>query len=122
MGWWTKFYKNEEEVTNGWVCNECDHRNGKATPYCPYCGEKMKARISNPTFTSVDDFVDASDWRDWIDHPTQEIYDIYWNWCIKEELPIENKINFMKQVLNMIPDLKSSPMKGKRYFREQPYF
>ena len=114
---WTKYHKNGDQIKNGWVCDACDRKNTKATPFCPYCGESMKSRISIPTATSVDDFIGASDWGDWINQPTQAIYEIYWRWCIKEEVSPVDKITFMKQVLAECPDLKSSPMKGRRYFR-----
>ena len=118
MALWTKYHKNGDQVNNGWVCDSCDRKNTKATPFCPYCGERMKYRISIPTITTVDDFIEASDWEDWIDKPTQEVYEIYWRWCIKEETTPVDKITFMKQILSECPDLKSSPMKGKRYFRK----
>ena len=77
----------------------------------------MKSRITIPTVTTVDDFIEASDWTDWINQSTKEVYEIYWRWCIKEDRPPVDKISFMKRVLSEYPELKSSPMKGKRYFR-----
>ena len=117
MALWTKYHKNVDQVKNGWVCDSCDKKNTKATPFCPYCGEPMKSRISVPTVTSVDSFIEASDCTDWIGKPTQEIYEIYWRWCIKEELPPESKVVFMRKVLTEYPELKSVPYKGKRRFR-----
>lgn len=121
MAFWTKFHKNGDEVSSGYVCDECDGWNSRSTKYCPHCGVKIKATLSIPRETSVDDFIEASCWRDWINQPTQKVYDIYWNWCIKEGLEYENKVHFMRTILDRIPDLRSSPMKGKRYFREVPY-
>ena len=117
MALWAKYHKNGDQVKNGWVCDACDGWNNRVTKFCPNCGKSMKAAIGVPTVTNVDDFIEASDWTDWIDKPTQEIYEIYWRWCVKDELPPVDKISFMKQVLAEFPDLKSSPMKGKRYFR-----
>ena len=117
MALWTKYHKNGDQVNNGWVCDACDGWNNRITKFCPNCGEPMKTHISIPTVTSVDDFIEASDWEDWINKSTQEVYVIYWKWCIKEEFSPVDKISFMKRVLSEYPELKSSPMKGKRYFR-----
>jgi hypothetical protein len=117
MALWTKFHKNGDEVKNGWVCDSCDGWNNRPTKYCPNCGEKIKGKIANPVLTSVDDFIEASDWNDWIDEYTQDVYTIYWRWCIKEELQPETKVVFMRRVLAEYSELKSVPYKGKRRFR-----
>lgn len=117
MTYWTKYRKNGDEVKSGWVCDNCDKWNNRPTPYCPHCGEKIKAKLHDPKSNSVDEFIEASDWMDWVDEYTQKIYVIYWQWCIKEGLDPESKIVFMRQVLDRYPDLKSVPYKGKRKFR-----
>lgn len=115
--YWTKYHKNGDEVSNGWVCSNCDKRNYLPTPYCPYCGEKVKSKIQGPKETSVDAFIEASCWEDWINQYTEDVYTIYWQWCIKEGLEPEKKVTFMRRVLNECPELKSVPYKGKRRFR-----
>lgn len=115
---WVKQFKNGDEVTHGWVCDVCNKKSTRATPYCPYCADKKKGRISNPLQTNVDDFIEASDPTDWIGKPTQDIYSIYWNWCLKQNIKPVDKIIFMRTVLSTITWLASRPMGGRRYFRE----
>ena len=119
MPLWTKYHKDGNQIINGWVCDSCDGWNNRITKYCPNCGEPMKAAISVPTLTSVDDFIDASDHTDWIGMLTDDVYKIYCDWCDKNELKPSHKISFVRKILDRFGDLKSSPMKGKRYFRER---
>lgn len=114
---WTKYHKNGDKVSNGWVCDECDRRSYLPTPYCPYCGKRIKGKIKEPKMNSVDDFIESSDWNDWIDEYTQDVYTIYWKWCVKEDLTPEPKVVFMRKVLTEYPELKSVPYKGKRKFK-----
>lgn len=114
---WTKHRKNGEEIKNGWICDNCDRRSYLPTPYCPYCGERVKGKVVSATTTSVDEFIEASDWKDWINQYTEDVYTIYWQWCIKESLDPQNKIVFMRRILDEYPDLRSVPYKGKRKFK-----
>ena len=117
MTLWTKFYKNGSEVKNGWVCDNCDRRSYLPTPYCPYCGEKVKCKVHNKPTNSVDEFIEASEWTDWINQYTEDVYTVYWQWCIRTNLKPESKVVFMKRVLAEYPELQSVPYKGKRRFR-----
>ena len=83
--------------------------------YCPCCGRRMKSKFLNVT---VEEFIEASDFEDWINQTTESVYQIYWKWCIKKGYSPTNKIVFVKAILNEFPELKSSPCKGKRYFRK----
>ena len=117
MALWTKYHKNGDQVKNGWVCDSCDGWNNRPSNYCPNCGEKIKGKVDNLALTSVDEFIEASDWHDWIDEYTQDVYTIYWQWCIRTNLEPEKKVVFMRRVLAEYPELKSVPYKGKRRFR-----
>ena len=118
MALWTKFHKNGDEVKNGWVCDSCDGWNNRSTKYCPHCGERIKGKLQDPKFTSIDKFIEASDWNDWVDQYTQDVYLIYWRWCLKEGFEPESKVMFMRRVLEEYPDLKSIPYHGKRKFKK----
>ena len=117
MALWTKYHKNGDQVKNGWVCDNCDRRSYLPTPYCPYCGEKSKAKLSDPKYTNIDEFIEASDWTDWINQYTEDVYTIYWKWCTKNGYNTASKITFMRRVLDAFPELKSVPWNGKRRFR-----
>lgn len=117
MALWSKYHANGEEIKNGWVCDSCDGWSSRISNYCPHCGERMKDRIAIPKWSNVKDFVNASDWTDWINQTTESVYIIYWQWCVKNEFIPVTKVNFMRQVLAQVQELKSSPCRGKRYFR-----
>lgn len=117
MTYWTKFHKDGKEVGSGWVCGICDRRNQLPTPYCPYCGTLLEGKMQETKQTSVDMFMEASHWEDWINRYTEDVYEIYWNWCIRTEVIPLSKIIFMRQVLAAHPQLKSVPYKGKRRFK-----
>lgn len=118
MGLWIKTRDNGEIIEHGWLCDQCGGWNNRPAKYCPHCGKLMKGKIALVTETNVDEFIEASNHTDWIGKPTQDVYTIYWQWCIKHEYTPLNKIKFMRQVLGRFPDLKSVPYKGKRFFKE----
>lgn len=119
MALWTKVHKDGTEIKTGWICDECDGWNSRCTKYCPHCGIRIKNKLSIPTITSIDEFIEASDWTDWIDQLTDDVYNTYWSWCIKEGLKPQSKITFMRKILGKYPELKSSPYKSQRYFRRR---
>lgn len=67
---------------------------------------------------SVEKFSEASWWNDWIDQPTDSVYNIYWKWCISHEYPPASKQVFLRQLFQLYPMLKSVPMRGVRYVRQ----
>lgn len=72
-----------------------------------------------PIPVSIREFCEASHWEDWIGLRTDEVYAIYWKWCLKNQVSPCSKYQFSKQIVQMHPMLHIVPMKGKRYFREK---
>jgi hypothetical protein len=67
----------------------------------------------NPTFKSVREFCEVSWYEDWIGISTAQLYNIYWEWCIRNGYsPIQSK-GFTRQVMKLYPNLKVVPMKDK---------
>ena len=118
MSLWTKYHKSGYQVKNGWVCDSCDGWNNRTTKFCPHCGTPIKGKMQEPKTSSVDEFIEASDWTDWINQFTEDVYTIYWRWCTKNDHPCESKVVFMRKVLSEFPELKSVPWHGKRRFRK----
>lgn len=53
---WRKFYSSGVVVDSGVVSSCCDMWNDRETPYCPYCGRKMRSACSDtPLEVCVED-------------------------------------------------------------------
>lgn len=63
------------------------------------------------TQDSVKDFALASWWKDWVGMPINDLYEIYWNWCIRTGYKPLSKQGFSRQLLAMHPMLKTVPTK-----------
>lgn len=72
-----------------------------------------EAMSPHPIFNSVKQFCDESWYEDWIDTSTTQLYNVYWEWCIRNEYtPIHCK-GFTRQVMKLYPNLKVIPMKDR---------
>lgn len=70
------------------------------------------------THESIKEFADASYWDDWIGLSVNDLYEIYWKWCISHGYKPLQKQGFSRQLLGMHPMLKTIPTKrGERCFR-----
>jgi hypothetical protein len=63
------------------------------------------------TQDSVKEFGDASYYLDWIGMPINDLYEIYWKWCIQNGYTALQKQGFSRQLMNMYPMLKTIPTK-----------
>ena len=71
-----------------------------------------------PTQDSVKEFSDASFYEDWIGMSINDLYEIYWKWCIQNGYTAIQKQGFSRQLLSMYPMLKTVPTKrGDKCFR-----
>ena len=68
---------------------------------------------------SVERFAEASWWQDWLDKPMNDVYYIYWKWCINNDYAPIPKHTFSRHLFQMYPTLKSVPMRGVRYIRQR---
>lgn len=71
------------------------------------------------THDSIKEFCEASYWKDWVGMPIDDLFQIYWKWCVSGEVytPL-SKQTFSRQILQKNPMLKSIPTKcGERYCR-----
>lgn len=63
------------------------------------------------THESVKEFCGASLYSDWIGMPIDDLYKIYWQWCIKNGYTAIQKQGFSRQIMGMYPVLKTVPTK-----------
>ena len=85
-----------------------------------YMGYPVEEAVTdNPLRESVKGFFDASMWEDWVDKSTDEVYTVYWRWCIKESFDPESKLAFVKSMKNVYPWLTVKPSNGVRFIREK---
>lgn len=63
------------------------------------------------TQDSVKEFYEASSWEDWIGMSTNDLFKIYWRWCIQHGYTPLQKQGFSRQVFGMCPMLKTVPTK-----------
>ena len=77
-----------------------------------------------PTQECVKEFIEASDYHDWIGMSINELYKIFWEWCIKHRYTnIPQKQGFSRQLMSHYPMLKVIPIqidgKSHRVIRER---
>lgn len=70
-----------------------------------------KAIEADAVRDTVTDFCEASDWHDWLGLSTDTVYETYWKWCLRNELPPLDKQTFMMQMLKSHSELKTVPTK-----------
>lgn len=77
----------------------------------------------SPIHDSVEQFCEASYWRDWIGMSINDLYEIYWRWCIQHGYTASTKQGFSRQLNTIYPQLKTVPtQKGdtcQRIIREK---
>lgn len=67
---------------------------------------------------SVKEFGRASHYEDWIGMPINDLFEIYWRWCIRQGYTFLQKQGFSRQLMSMYPMLKTVPSKvGEKYQR-----
>jgi hypothetical protein len=67
---------------------------------------------------TVEQFNEASSWEDWIGMPINDLYTIYWNWCVSRELTPIPKQGFSRHLFALNPWLKTVPTKrGNKSYR-----
>lgn len=70
------------------------------------------------TQESVKEFSAASWYEDWLGMSINDLYKIYWKWCIQHGYTAIQIQGFSRQILGMYPMLKIVPTKkGERYYR-----
>lgn len=62
---------------------------------------------------SIKTFINENDWHDWVNKPTNYVYQQYCAWCKEKDYPSESKTHFMRQLLGIIPWLVSTPNKTR---------
>lgn len=60
---------------------------------------------------SVIEFTEASYYYDWIGLSIDQLYKVYWKWCISNEHNPLQKQGFSRQIMTMYPMLKTVPTK-----------
>ena len=63
------------------------------------------------THDSVKEFCDASLWEDWVGMSINDLFKIYWGWCIQHGYKSLAKQGFSRQIMSMYPMLKTVPTK-----------
>lgn len=63
----------------------------------------------SPVHQSVRDFCDASWYEDWIGMSINDLYEIFWKWCISNGYNTVSKQCFSRQLFSMFPQLKTIP-------------
>lgn len=56
-----------------------------------------------PIHESVKEFGNNSYWRDWLGVTVNDVYEIYWKWCLVHDFTPLNKINFGRQIQQLYP-------------------
>ena len=71
-----------------------------------------------PIHDSVEEFCAASWWNDWIGMSINDLYEIYWKWCIQSGYTALQKQGFSRQIMSVYPMLKTVPTKrGDKCYR-----
>ncbi len=71
-----------------------------------------------PIHDSVEQFCEASHWKDWIGMSINELYEIYWKWCVAQEIPLTTKQGFSRHITDKYPTLKIVPTRrGDQFYR-----
>lgn len=63
----------------------------------------------SPVHDSVEEFCGASCWEDWIGLSINDLYAIYWKWCIQHGYNASSKQGFSRQLKSIYPQLKTVP-------------
>ena len=63
------------------------------------------------THDSIKEFAAASWYQDWIGMPVDDLYTIYWKWCVSHNYQVFSKQGFSRQLLGLYPMLKTVPTK-----------
>ncbi len=72
-----------------------------------------EALLDIPTHTSVKEFSQASWYKDWIGMTINDLYTIYWKWCVSHEYQPVTKQCLSRQLMKIYPMLKIIPLKTK---------
>lgn len=74
-----------------------------------------------PTHDSVKEFCNASHWEDWVGMTIDNLYNVYWQWSIRNGYSTLQKQGFSRQLFSMYPMLYTVPTKkahkSVRYIR-----
>ena len=62
-----------------------------------------------PVQESVEQFFDASYWQDWLGMSIDNLYQIYWKWCMAHNYKPSTKQGFSRQLCTICPYLKTVP-------------
>ena len=62
-----------------------------------------------PVHESVEQFCEASYWKDWLGMAMGDLYEIYWKWCIQHGYSASTKQGFSRHLKTMYPQLKTVP-------------
>ena len=62
-----------------------------------------------PVHASIEHFCEASYWEDWLGMAINDVYEIYWKWCISNNYPAITKQGFSRQLSTIYPQLKTVP-------------
>lgn len=63
------------------------------------------------TTVSVKEFCDASHWEDWLGMSINDLYEIFWKWCVSHGYTPLSKQGFSRQLMLKHPMLKTVPTK-----------
>lgn len=63
------------------------------------------------TAESVKEFSNSSWWEDWLGLSINDLYEIYWKWCVSNQYTPLQKQGFSRQLFGMYPMLKTVPTK-----------
>lgn len=78
-----------------------------------------------PMHDSVVEFDLHSNWRDWIGLPSNELYQIYWNWCVKNNMTPVTQRQLSSELLPKYNlhtvSMATGDGKACRYIREKLY-
>ena len=70
------------------------------------------------TTDSVEQFVEASWWEDWIGMSINALHEIYWRWCVSNGYTPLPKQPFSRHLMQLNPQLKTVPSRvNKRCLR-----
>ena len=76
-----------------------------------------------PMHDSVVAFDDVSDYHDWIGEAVSDVYQVYWGWCIRNELAPVSPRQFSSELLPKYNlhtvSMATGDGKSRRYIREK---
>lgn len=62
-----------------------------------------------PVHDSIEHFCEASYYKDWIGMSINDLYEIYWKWCVSHQYQPTTKQGFSRQLKTIYPQLKTVP-------------